>query len=160
MKNHSSNGRIDTVSRVMDASPQTLYQAFMDPNSLIKCLPPEGMSGEIGLFEPIIGGRYQLTLTYEDKHAAQGKTTENTDALEGMFIELVPDKKIVEAGLFDSEDSDFAGEMIMTWYFEEVAQGTKVMIVAENVPIGIKKDDHINGLNSTLENLERFTKTK
>ena len=50
--------------------------------------------------------------------------------------------------------------MIMTWYFEEVIQGTKVTIVAENVPIGIKKDDHIDSLNSALENLERFTKTR
>ena len=160
MRNYSNTGRIDTVSRIIDASSQTLYQAFMDPDSLIKWLPPEGMSGEIGLFEPVVGGRYQLTLTYEDVDVAQGKTTENTDALEGTFLELVPDKKIVEAGVFDSEDSAFAGNMIMTWYFEEVAQGTRVTIVAENVPIGIKKDDHIDGLNSTLGNLERFTKTK
>lgn len=160
MKNHPNSGRIDTVSKFIAASSQTLYQAFMDPNSLIKWLPPEGMSGEIGLFEPVIGGRYQLTLTYEDEDTAQGKTTENTDALKGTFLELVPGKKIVEAGVFESEDSAFAGNMIMTWYFEEVAQGTKVMIVAENVPIGIKKDDHIDGLNSTLENLERFAKTK
>ena len=159
MKNHPNSGRIDTVSKIIDAPPQTLYQAFMDPDSLIKWLPPEGMSGEIGLFEPIVGGRYQLTLTYEDKDATLGKTTENTDSLEGTFLELVPDKKIVEAGVFDSEDSAFAGNMIMTWYFEEVAQGTKVMIIAENVPIGIKKGDHIDGLNSTLENLESFAKT-
>ena len=86
-----------------------LYQAFMDPNSLTKWLPPEGMNGEISLFEPIVGVRYQLALTYEDEHAIPGKINENSDALEGTFIELVPHKKIVEADIFDSDDSAFVG---------------------------------------------------
>ncbi|MER2175878.1 MAG: SRPBCC domain-containing protein [Carnobacterium sp.] len=159
MENNPKSGRIDTVSKVIDASPHTLYQAFMDPNSLVKWLPPDGMRGEIGLFEPVVGGRFQLTLTYEDEHATQGKTTENSDSLEGTFFELIPNQKIVEAGVFESDDPAFAGNMVMTWYFEEVEQGAKVTIVAENVPKGIKKDDHIDGLNSTLENLERFVKT-
>lgn len=104
MENHLKSGRIDTVSKVIDASPQTLYQAFMDPNSLVKWLPPESMRGEISLFEPVVGGRFQLTLTYEDEYVAQGKTTENSDALEGTFIELITNKKIVEAGVFESDD--------------------------------------------------------
>lgn len=158
MKNQANNGRIDTVSKIIDASPQTLYQAFMDTGSLVKWLPPKGMSGEISLFEPVIGGRFQITLTYEDKYTTQGKTTENTDTLEGTFIELVPYKKIVEAGVFDSDDPTFARKMVMTWYFEEVVLGTKVTIVAENVPEDIKKEDHLDGLNSTLKNLGHFVK--
>ncbi|MCM3512590.1 SRPBCC domain-containing protein [Carnobacterium inhibens] len=158
MENNPKSGRIDTVSKVIDASPQTLYQAFMDPNYLVKWLPPESMRGEISLFEPVVGGRFQLTLTYEDEHATQGKTTKNSDVLEGTFVELIPNQKIVEAGVFESDDPAFAGNMVMTWYFEEVEQGAKVTIVAENVPKGIKKDDHIDGLNSTLENLECFAK--
>lgn len=156
MKNQAKNGRIDTVSKIIEASPQTLYQAFMDMSSLVKWLPPEGMSGEISLFEPVVGGRFRITLTYEDEYATQGKTTKNTDTVEDTFIELVPYKKIVEFGVFDSDDSAFAGKIVMTWYFEEVILGTKVTIVAENVPDNIKKEDHLDGLNSTLENLGRF----
>lgn len=159
MENNPKSGRIDTVSKVIDASPQTLYQAFMDPNSLVKWLPPKGMIGEISLFEPVIGGRFQLTLIYEDEYAVKGKTTANSDTLEGTFIELIPGKKIVEAGVFESDDPAFAGNMVMTWYFEEAVPSTKVTIIAENVPKGIKKEDHLDGLNSTLENLERFAKT-
>lgn len=158
MNNQAKNRRIDTVSKIIEASPQTLYQAFMDKSSLVKWLPPEGMTGEISLFEPVVGGKFQITLTYEDENASQGKTTENTDTVEGNFIELVPNKKIVEAGVFDSDDPTFAENMVMTWYFEEVVQGTKVIIVAENVPEDINKEDHLDGLNSTLENLGRFVK--
>ena len=74
-----------------------------------------------------------------------------------FFLELVPDQKIVMAGIFDSDDPKFAGEMIQTWYFEAVDEGTKVIIICENVPEGIGKKDHMTGLNSTLNNLAHFT---
>ncbi len=51
----------------------------------------------------------------------------------------------------------FAGEMIMTWSFEETSDGrTEVTVTAENVPAGISKADHDAGLASSLENLDRY----
>ena len=55
-------------------------------------------------------------------------------------------------------DPKFAGEMIETWYLEEVEAGTKVTIICENVPEGILKEDHDAGLKSTLDNLDIYTK--
>lgn len=160
MNDKTVTGRIDTVSKVIAASPHTLYQAFMDPESLVKWLPPDGMRGEVDLFEPHAGGKYRLILYYEGEQATAGKTTENSDVSEGMFVELVLDMKIVTSGVFESDDPDFKGVMMMTWYFEENLEGTTVTVIAENVPSGIKKDDHINGLTSSLENLEYLTETR
>lgn len=160
MEDKSKAGRIDTVSKVIAASPHTLYQAFMDPDSLVKWLPPEGMRGEIDLFEPHAGGRYRLILYYEGEELTPGKTTEDSDVSEGTFVELVPDTKIVMSGVFESDEPDFKGVMTMSWYFEENLEGTKVTVIAENVPQGIKKDDHIDGLTSSLENLEYFAETR
>jgi len=47
----------------------------------------------------------------------------------------------------------------MTWMFEAVPEGTRVTIVCENVPEGIRKEDHDVGLRSSLENLAGFTET-
>lgn len=160
MNEKKATGRIDTVSKVIAVSPHTLYQAFMDPDALVKWLPPEGMRGEVELFEPHAGGKYRLILYYEGEQTTPGKTTEDSDVSEGTFVELVPDMKIVTSGVFESDDPDFEGVMTMSWYFEENLEGTKVSIVAENVPQGIKKDDHIDGLTSSLENLEYFTETR
>lgn len=44
----------------------------------------------------------------------------------------------------------------MTWFFEEVDGATKLTLIAENVPPGIPKAVHIEGLNSTLDNLQDF----
>jgi len=149
--------RIDSAEKVIQASPDTIYQAFIHPQSMIQWLPPTGMSGQIDLFEPHKNGRYQFTLTYENSDTNLGKTSKNTDVSKGIFLELVPDQKIIMAGIFDSDDPKFAGEMIQTWYFEAVDEGTKVIIICENVPEGIRKEDHMTGLNSTLNNLANFT---
>jgi|SRR5690625_2612515 len=156
MINHSNNGRIDSASRVILASPQTIYQAFLNPESLVLWLPPKGMSGHVDIFEPRKGGYYSMTLTYELDHSNPGKTSENADVFKGMFLELVPNKKIVQSVKFDSDNPVFSGEMIQTWYLEAVSEGTKVTIVCENVPEGVRKEDHYTGLRSTLENLIIF----
>ncbi|TWT01534.1 SRPBCC domain-containing protein [Planomicrobium sp. CPCC 101079] len=155
MTNPSSN-RIDSTSRVIEATPKAIYQAFMNPEDLAVWLPPEGMSAHVDVFEPHEGGTYKITLTYETDEVHLGKTSENTDVTQGRFLELVPDTKIVLAGQFDSEDEAFSGEMVQTWYLEAVEEGTKVTIICENVPTGIRKEDHDEGMNSTLENLANF----
>lgn len=157
MANESSNRRIDSASRVIMASPQTIYQAFVNSEALVSWLPPKGMSGHIDKFDPREGGTYRVTLTYEMNHSNPGKTSENTDVAQGIFLELVPDKRIVQSVNFDSEDPEFSGEMIQKWLLEAVSEGTKVTIVCENVPEGIRKEDHDIGLRSTLENLAIFT---
>ncbi|MCC5894073.1 MAG: SRPBCC domain-containing protein [Alkalibacterium sp.] len=160
MQERSTTGRIDTVSKLIAASPHTLYQAFIDPNSLVKWLPPEGMRGEVALFEPHAGGKYRLILYYEKEEKTTGKTTIDSDVSEGTFVEVVPDMKIVMEGAFESEDPDFEGVMTMTWYFEENLEGTKITVIAENVPPGISKEDHIDGLSSSLDNLEYFVEKR
>lgn len=151
------NGRIDTVSRIINAAPSRLYQSFMDPDILVKWMPPPGMTGKIDYFVPKVGGSYRMTLTYEDARSLPGKTSEDTDTVEATFVELVPDKKISGTAVFETEDPDVLGEMLMTWYFEEIDEGTKVTIIVENVPVGIPKAIHIEGLSSTLDNLTRYS---
>jgi hypothetical protein len=46
--------------------------------------------------------------------------------------------------------------MNMTWTFTAVAGGTNVTVRAEDVPAGIRPEDHKAGFKSTLENLAAF----
>lgn len=148
--------RKDTASRIIKAPPSAIYQAFMDPNVLVLWLPPEGMEGRIDVFEAKEGGVFRMILTYVDSEQIAGKTSENTDIVQGKFVELVEDKRIVQQIEFESEDPAFFGEMIMTWNLLTVTGGTEVTIVCENIPVGIRQDDHEDGMKSTLENLYNF----
>ncbi|GIN73769.1 hypothetical protein J14TS2_42440 [Bacillus sp. J14TS2] len=152
-----SNRRTDSASKVINSSMQTIYRAFLNPDSMISWLPPQGMTGYIDKFDPVEGGFFRIILTYEGATSIHGKTSENTDAIQGKFLELVPDKRIVQSIIFVSDDPAFSGEMIQSWVLEPVSNGTKVTVVCENVPEGVRKEDHDVGLNSTLENLAAFT---
>lgn len=150
--------RTDTVSKVIAASPRTIYQAFLDPEALVSWLPPEGMEGRLYSFDARAGGSYRMALTYvETDHSIPGKTSEHTDVVRGRFLELVPDERIVQLVEFDSEDPAFAGVMTMTWMLTAVQGGTEVTIVCENVPEGIRQEDHEAGMRATLENLAIYT---
>jgi uncharacterized protein YndB with AHSA1/START domain len=148
--------RTDRASRLIKASAQSIYRAFIEPAALAAWLPPEGMTGAIELFEPRPGGRYRMRLTYDDPHAGHGKSAADADVVEGRFVELVPSVRIVQEAEFESDDPAFAGTMTMTWSFAAVPGGTEVTILAENVPAGISKQEHDEGLRSSLENLAKW----
>jgi uncharacterized protein YndB with AHSA1/START domain len=152
-------GRTDKASRIVTASPATVYNAFVDPVALVEWLPPKGMIARIETFEPKAGGHYRMSLTYDAPDpSVRGKASEDTDIVEGRFVELVPNDRVVQIVTFESDDPAFAGEMKMTWSLRPVAGGTEVSIVCENVPEGISAEDHAAGLSSTLDNLAEFVR--
>ncbi|WP_346207014.1 SRPBCC family protein [Caldifermentibacillus hisashii] len=156
IKMNDRSKRTDTVSRIIMAPPHAVYRAFMDLKKLVAWLPPTGMEGRIDTFDAREGGIYRMTLTYLDSDHQTGKTSDNTDVAQGEFLELVPGKRIVQRIVFESKDPAFAGAMTMTWNLDEVPGGTKVTIVSENVPVGIRQEDHEAGMSSTLANLAAF----
>ena len=155
-----SGKRIDAASRVIAASVDTLYRAFVDAAAVASWLPPEGMKGHMHVFEPRAGGTYRMTLTYErPEHTAPGKTSANEDVVNGRFVELVPNERVVQRFEFESDDPAFAGTMTMTWKLTPTPGGTEVSVICENVPEGVRQEDHIAGLTSTLANLAAFVES-
>jgi uncharacterized protein YndB with AHSA1/START domain len=149
-------GRTDKASRIIEAPLKSVYAALVDPAALVEWLPPSGMTGHFEHFDARAGGSYRMTLTYVDPPSAGGKSSTDSDVVEGRFIELVPDERVVQSGDFDSDDPSFAGTMIMTWSLAEVDGGTRVDVVADDVPPGISADDHVDGMNSSLSNLAAY----
>jgi len=155
--NASRKGRTDSASRVIAAQPEAIYEAFLNPDAWIEWVPPKGMRGWMHVFEPRVGGTYRMSLTHVDPgHSVAGKSSEHTDIVRGRFIELVPNERIVQATEFESENQAFAGTMTMTWSLAALAGGTRVTILCENVPEGIRQQDHDAGLRSALENLAEY----
>ena len=149
-------GRTDIGSRIICASPQAIYDAFIDPDAQARWLPPEGMTGKFDRFEPWPGGRYRLTLTFTGEHTTAGKSSADADTVEGRLVELIPGERIVQTADFEPDDSAYAGTMTMTWSLRAVTEGTEVTITASDVPPGISAEDHAQGLASTLSNLAAF----
>lgn len=148
-------GRTDRGSRVVLAPPDRVFAALTDPDALAGWLPPAGMSGRFERFDLRPGGGYRLVLTYDDEAAgaASAKALDGTDVVEARFLEVVAGERIVQAVDFESDDPALAGTMTLTWAISPVAGGTRVEIVADDVPAGISAEDHAVGLWSSLVNL-------
>jgi uncharacterized protein YndB with AHSA1/START domain len=114
------------------------------------------MTGKIHEFDARVGGGYRMSLFYPaSERSFRGKTTDKEDRLSVRFVELVPSVRIVEAVNFDTTDPAFFGEMTMTATFEEVPGGTKVTLLFNNLPPGLRAEDNEAGARLSLEQLAR-----
>lgn len=148
--------RVDKASRTIRASEAAIYRALLDAEARCIWLPPKGMRGRIERFDASVGGGYRMVLTYKGAGGAAAKSSNNSDVVEARFVDLVPNKRVVEAIDFESDDAAFAGQMTMTWILVPVGGGTEVRIIAEDVPEGISAEDHQAGMSSSLRNLAEF----
>ena len=145
------------TSRVINASAEALYQAFIDPAALEVWLAPEGMTGKVHEFDARIGGGYRMSLFYSSaEQTNRGKTSASEDRFTAQFVELTPAKRIVQAITFDTSNPAFAGQMFMVVSFENAGHGTRVTIWFENLPSGIRPEDNDTGTRSSLEKLARY----
>jgi uncharacterized protein YndB with AHSA1/START domain len=133
-----------------------VWAALVDPGALLAWLPPGGMAGRFERFDARPGGSYRLVLTYSGASGARGKATADSDVVEARFVEIVPGQRVVQAVDFVSDDPAYAGTMIMTWEVAAAGAGTRVNIVAEDVPDGVSAEDHAAGLDSSLTKLAAY----
>ena len=148
--------RIDSASRLISASPTAVYRAFAEPGAMERWIPPSNMTGKMLHFDFREGGAYRMRLTYAEPQQGRGKTSEDSDEVEVRITKLEDGRRIEQEVTFESEDSAFSGIMRMIWTFQSKGIATLVTVRAENVPSGIRPEDHEAGLKSSLENLAAF----
>jgi uncharacterized protein YndB with AHSA1/START domain len=148
--------RTDSRSRVIAVPPERVWAALVDPGALLAWLPPAGMTGRFERFDARPGGSYRMVLTYSDASAGPGKASADSDIVEVRFVDIVSGERIVQAVDFVSDDPANAGTMTMTWQVTAVDAGTRVDIIAGDVPDGISAEDHAAGLASSLTNLAAY----
>lgn len=154
MTEHSGARARTCVSQVIKAPRDAIYRACLDPASLVLWRVPDSMVARVHAFDAREGGRFRMSLTYQDPaQSPGGKTSGDTDTFQGRFTELVPDEKIVEVVQFESQDPRFAGEMTLTTSFTDTDEGTEVTVLCEDIPAGIRPEDNEAGTQQALRKL-------
>jgi uncharacterized protein YndB with AHSA1/START domain len=113
-----------THHRVLRAPAERVYRAFLDPDAMVKWLPPNGFTGKVHLMEARVGGKYRMSFTNFSN--GQG------NSFGGEFLELVPNERIRHTDTFD--DPGLTGTMVTTIIFRKVAVGTEMSVVQEGIP--------------------------
>jgi len=112
------------LHRVLRATPERVYRAFLDPDAKAKWLPPHGFTGKVHEMDARVGGTYKMSFT--------NFTTGKTHSFGGRYLELEPNERIRYSDRFD--DPGLPGEMIVTVTLKKVSVGTELNVVQEGVP--------------------------
>lgn len=139
-------------SRWVRASPAAVYRALLDPAAVARWRTPDGMTGEVHELDARVGGRIRVSLHYDDPGTA-GKSAGSTDTYAGTFVELVPDRRVVEVVAFESPDAGYAGEMTITTELRPADGGCEVTMSYAGIPDGIDPADNEAGTRMALRNL-------
>ena len=112
------------LHRVLRASPEKVYRAFLDGDAMAKWLPPNGFTGKVHHLDAKVGGTYKMSFT----NFSSGKS----HSFGGTFLELTPHQLIRYTDKFD--DPNMAGEIQTTITLKQVSVGTEMNVVQEGVP--------------------------
>ena len=112
------------LHRVLRASPEKVYRAFLDPDAMVKWLPPHGFTGKVHHIDARVGGRYKMSFT--------NLATGQGHSFGGEYLELLPNERIRHTDRFD--DPNLPGVMQVTVSLKKVWCGTELAIVQEGIP--------------------------
>jgi len=132
--------------RVLRATPERVYRAFLDPDAKVKWLPPHGFTGRVHHIEARVGGTYKMSFT--------NFTTGNSHSFGGQYLELVPNERLRWTDRFD--DPNLPGEMQVTVTLKKVSVGTELRILQEGIPDVIPPDGCVLGWQESLELLAKL----
>lgn len=112
------------LHRVLRATPERVYRAFLEPDAAAKWLPPYGYTCEVHHLDARVGGTHKMSF--------RNFGTGTSESFGGEYLELVPFEKIRYTDSFDN--ADLPGEMTVTVSLKQVVCGTEVNIVQEGIP--------------------------
>ena len=136
--------------RVLRATPDRVYRAFLDPDAMVKWLPPNGFTGKIHHMDSRVGGTYKMSFT--------NFTSGKSHAFGGEYLELVPNERIRWTDRFD--DPGLPGEMQVAVTLKPVSVGTEVNIVQAGLPDAIPPEACYLGWQESLTLLAKLVEAE
>jgi uncharacterized protein YndB with AHSA1/START domain len=134
------------LHRVLRATPERVYRAFLDADALTKWLPPNGFTGKVHHMDAKVGGTYKMSFT--------NFSTGTSHSFGGEYLELVPHERIRYTDRFD--DPNLPGEIQTTVTLQKVSCGTELNIVQEGVPDVIPAEACYVGWQESLNLLAKL----
>ena len=138
------------LHRVLRATPERVYRAFLDPDAMTKWLPPNGFTGKVHHLDARVGGGYKMSFTNfssGDSHSFGGK-----------YVELKPHERIRYTNQFDNPG--LPGEMTTTVTLRRVSVGTELNVVQQDIPAAIPAEACYLGWQESLVLLAKLVEAE
>ena len=136
--------------RVLRATPERVYRAFLDADAMAKWLPPNGFTGRVHHFDAKVGGTFKMSFT--------NFTTGTIHTFGGEYLELTPHECIRYTDKFD--DPNLPGLIQVTVTLKKVSFGTELNIVQEGLPDVIPPEACCLGWQESLALLAKLVEAE
>jgi len=146
----TNNTNAVRLHRVLRATPERVYRAFLDADAMAKWLPPNGLTGKVHHLDAKVGGTYKMSFT--------NFTTGKSHSFGGTYLELKPRERIRYTDKFD--DPNLAGEMQTTIILKQVFCGTDLNITQEGIPAAIPAEACYLGWQESLTLLAKLVEAE
>jgi len=130
------------ITRVFDAAPERVFDAWLS-KSWGEWAGPPGVTGEVVLMEPQVGGRYRLNARMPDGQQL---------SVSGTYKEIERPRKIRFTWKWDHDDH----ETEVTLVFRLKGTGTEIAMRHAGFRDAAGRDSHQSGWVGTLDKLEKF----
>jgi uncharacterized protein YndB with AHSA1/START domain len=138
------------LHRVLRAPAERLYRAFLDPDPMVKWLPPDGFTAKVHASDVRVGGSYRMSFT--------NFSTGKSHSFGGKYVELKPHERIRYTDEF--EDPSMPGEIQVTISLRKVSCGTELEIVQAGLPSVIPVESCYLGWQESLSLLARLVEAE
>ena len=135
-----------SLHRVLKATPEKLYRAFINPLAIASWLPPYGFLCTVHEMDPREGGSFRMSFT--------NFSTGNSHSFGGQYLETKPGVFLKYTDRFD--DPSLPGEMMTTISFTKVSVGTEIKVLQEGIPSQIPAEMCYLGWQESLEKLMKL----
>jgi uncharacterized protein YndB with AHSA1/START domain len=146
----TTNTNTIRLHRVLRAKPERVYRAFLDPDAMVKWLPPNGFTGKIHQLDAKVGGTYKMSFT--------NFSTGSSHSFGGKYLELKPHELIRYTDKFD--DPNLPGEMLTTISVKQGSCGTELNITQEGIPAVIPAEACYLGWQESLTLLAKLVEAE
>jgi uncharacterized protein YndB with AHSA1/START domain len=146
----AKNGHTIRLHRVLRATPERVYKAFIDADAMAKWMPPHGFTGKVRNLEARVGGSFRMSFT--------NFTSGNSHSFGGEYLELTPHERLRYTDRFD--DPNLPGEIQVTVVLKKVSCGTELNITQEGVPTIIPAESCYLGWQQSLAQLAKLVEAE
>jgi len=138
------------LHRVLRATPERIYRAFLDADALAKWLPPIGFTGKVHHMDARVGGTFKMSFT--------NFTTGQSHSFGGEYLELIPNERVCYTDKFD--DPNLPGVMKTTVSLKPVSCGVELNVVQEGIPEAIPVEACYLGWQESLVLLTKLVEAE
>jgi uncharacterized protein YndB with AHSA1/START domain len=142
--NGDSDNPVLEVKRVFTASPSAVFDAWMNRAAFAAWIGPEGMTCDVALLEPFVGGQFQLQMKISD---------DNSFPVVGTYRAIEKPTRIVFSW---GRADDLSSQTIITVMLNALGEHTELTLQHAGLRSVESRNAHGRGWNDTFNKLARY----